>query len=637
VAFVVTTIDAEANEYRSRIWLAPVDGSEPPWPFTAGETRDLAPRWSPDGKRLAHVAARPKEGSQVRVLPVATGGEAIVCASSPEVVSELAWSPDGRTLAFVARDPDRDRYGEPGQRREEKDMPPRRVKRLFSRLNGEDFVFDRPSRVFVAPADGSGTARALTLGEFEASQLAWSPDSLRIAFASARHETWDLDLACDLWTVQVNGKEEPQRLTDTTAGYGYPSFSPDGRLLAYLVDPTPRDGPRHGQLGVLDLGTGERTELTTKLDRNCTPYPLACAPVWDRDHLLFTVEDAGNVHILRAPADASSPPVPVVGGERWVGGFDLVGRTLAFAASTPTAPAEIFVATDGGNGARRLTDLGAAFTERVELGPPVRFTATSGDGTEVECWAIAPVGGVEGGRAATLLNVHGGPFTQYGNRFFDEFQMQAGAGFGVVYCNPRGSSGYSESYGRAIRWPEWGHDPGSGWGGVDYDDVMACIDEACRRFDWIDPHRLGVLGGSYGGFMTSWIVGHSDRFKAACSERAANNLLTLEYNSDIASVFRNYVGVSHVDNPEAYLRQSPSRFVEQMTTPLLLVHSEADLRCPIEQAEELFVALRLLGREPELVRFPGENHDLSRSGSPRHRLMRAEIVREWFAGRLGEG
>jgi dipeptidyl aminopeptidase/acylaminoacyl peptidase len=325
-----------------------------------------------------------------------------------------------------------------------------------------------------------------------------------------------------------------------------------------------------------------------------------------------------------------------------VGGFDLVGGTLAFGASTPTAPAEIFVANEGdngagGDGARRLTDLGAAFAGRVELGAPLRFTATSRDGSEVECWAIAPVGGVEGGRAPTLLNVHGGPFTQYGNRFFDEFQMQAGAGFGVVYCNPRGSSGYSEAYGRAIRWPECDHDPGSGWGGVDYDDVMACVDEACRRFDWIDPDRLGVLGGSYGGYMTSWIVGHTDRFRAACSERAANNLLALEYNSDIASVFRTNVGVSHLVNPEAYLRQSPSRFVEQMTTPLLLLHSEADLRCPMAQAEELFVALRLLGREPELVRFPGENHELSRSGSPRHRLMRAEIILEWFSGRLEEG
>jgi dipeptidyl aminopeptidase/acylaminoacyl peptidase len=172
---------------------------------------------------------------------------------------------------------------------------------------------------------------------------------------------------------------------------------------------------------------------------------------------------------------------------------------------------------------------------------------------------------------------------------------------------------------------------------VDFDDVMACVDEACRRFDWIDPERLGVLGGSYGGYMTSWIVGHTDRFKAACSERAANNLLTLDYNSDIASAFRAYVGVSHVENPEAYLRQSPSCYVEKMNTPMLLVHSEADLRCPIDQAEELFVALRLLGREPELVRFPGESHELSRSGAPRHRVMRGEILLDWFSGRLKQG
>lgn len=206
---------------------------------------------------------------------------------------------------------------------------------------------------------------------------------------------------------------------------------------------------------------------------------------------------------------------------------------------------------------------------------------------------------------------------QYGNHFFDEFQFQVGAGFGVLYCNPRGSSGYSEQWGRAVRWPGCAHDPGSGWGGVDFEDVMACVDEACRRFDWVDAERIGILGGSYGGFMTSWAIGHTERFKAACSERACNNLLSMEHSADIAGFLRSYVGVSYLDDPDAYLRYSPVSYIRDMTTPLLIVHSEDDLRCPINQAEELFVGLRLLGRDPELVRFPGENLELSRSGAPR--------------------
>jgi dipeptidyl aminopeptidase/acylaminoacyl peptidase len=220
------------------------------------------------------------------------------------------------------------------------------------------------------------------------------------------------------------------------------------------------------------------------------------------------------------------------------------------------------------------------------------------------------------------------------NKFFDEFQIQAGAGFGVVYCNPRGSSGYSEAWARAIRWPEAPTDPGSGWGGVDYADVMACAEEAARLFPWVDAERLGVLGGSYGGYMTSWIVGHSGRFKAACSERACNNLLSLDQTSDIASVFRTYIGRSHLEAPEAYLGHSPISFVQEMSTPLLILHSEQDLRCPIGQAEELFVALRLLGRHPVMVRFPGESHELSRSGSPKHRTMRADLILEWFRAHL---
>src|SRR5439155_22573889 len=185
---------------------------------------------------------------------------------------------------------------------------------------------------------------------------------------------------------------------------------------------------------------------------------------------------------------------------------------------------------------------------------PERFVATSTDRTEVEAWVMQPVGLEAGARYPTLVNIHGGPFTQYGNRFFDEFQLQAGAGYAVVYCNPRGSSGYSEAWGRAIRWPECAEDPGGGWGTVDYDDIMAVVDEAVRRFDFVDGDRLGVLGGSYGGYMTPWSIGHTERFKAACSERAVNDLVHLEHDSDIAAGFEDSVGVSHNDNPQPLRR-----------------------------------------------------------------------------------
>jgi dipeptidyl aminopeptidase/acylaminoacyl peptidase len=248
----------------------------------------------------------------------------------------------------------------------------------------------------------------------------------------------------------------------------------------------------------------------------------------------------------------------------------------------------------------------------------------------VEAWVMRPAGFKEGKTYPTILNVHGGPFSQYANRLFDEFQVQAGAGYAVVYANPRGSSGYGQSSARAIRGRTAAVEPGTGWGGIDYDDLMAVVDEALQRFPFIDGARLGVTGGSYGGYMTTWIAGHTDRFRATLSERACNNLVALDSSCDIATAFRSWVGVSHLDDPDEYRRQSPITYVRDINTPMLILHSEDDLRCPIAQADELFTSLRLLGRDVEMVRFPGESHELSRSGAPRHRVQRMDVMLDWF-------
>jgi dipeptidyl aminopeptidase/acylaminoacyl peptidase len=618
VAVVGWRVDREANDYTSAIWLVPVDGSSPPRRFTSGEKQDLAPRWSPDGGRLAFVSNRERKAKQLYVIPTA-GGEGRRLTDLDEDVTEPVWSPAGTRLAFSARVRDPAYKEEDDKRRR-----PRRFARLQYKLDNEGWIGDRRRHIFTVPADGSRPPAQLTHGDFEDQYPAWSPDGGRIAFTSARQEDWDTELFRHLFLVDADGGE-PVRLTGDDGWHEAPAWSPDGSLIACRFSAGGFDFPRHGQIAVIDGASGVRCILTASLDRNCAPYPEIREPVWDGDTLLFALEDRGNNHLYRVRADGAGAPEPVVDGELWVTGFDCVGERIVHSATTPTSPAELYC------GERRLTELTRAFTEGLELAKPERFTAVSADGAEIEAWLIRPVGLEPGRRYPVLLNIHGGPFTQYGNTFFDEFQVYAGAGYVVLYSNPRGSSGYSEQWGRAIRGPV---EEGPGWGTVDYEDLMAVVDEALQRFDFCDPERLGVLGGSYGGYMTSWIVGHTERFRAACSERAVNNFVLEGGSSDIGWASKAYVGAHWFEAPDVYHKLSPASYAASITTPLLILHSEDDLRCPIGNAEDLFAILRLLKRDVEFVRFPAESHELSRSGSPTHRLMRFETILDWFARHL---
>ncbi len=620
VAYVVSALDGEANEYRGAIWLAALDGSSPPRRLTAGARRDAAPRFSPDGSRLAFTSNRAGDTQQLYVLPVG-GGEAHKLTDLPEDVTQPVWSPDGSTIAFVSRVRDA-AYDEDDDKR----RAPRRFARLQYKFEHVGWTADRPQHLFTVPADGSAVPRQITTGDFEDSAPAWSPDGATLAFVSARHADWDIGTVNDIYLVSAYDEDdEPLRLTQGGGSLELPSWSPQGDRLAVLRYPFVFDDPGHLQVAVVDATTGAITMLTQSLDRNCGTYPNVREPLWDGDDLLFIVEDHGNVHLHRVAAKGGGAPQLVVGGDCELTGFDFVAGRIVYAATDPVMSSELFALE--ASGARRLTHDGDAFAAGRELVAPERFTATSPDGTEVEAWVMKPAGAKAGVHYPMLLSIHGGPFTQYGNRLFDEFQVYAGGGYAVVYCNPRGSSGYSEAWGRAIRGPG---EAGPGWGTVDYDDCMAVVDEALRRFDFIDPERLGVLGGSYGGYMTSWIVGHTDRFKAALSERAVNNFVSMWGSSDAGWDFKGYIGSFLYEDIEPWLKILPITYAPNIHTPLLIMHSEGDLRCPVEQGEQLFVTLRLLKRPVEMVRFPAESHELTRSGSPVHRVQRFEIVLDWF-------
>ncbi|MCW2977480.1 MAG: peptidase prolyl oligopeptidase active site domain protein, partial [Actinomycetia bacterium] len=617
VAYVVSTIDRDSSEYRSAVWVAPLDASEEPRSFTAGEKRDGSPRWSPDGRWLAFVSNRgdDKAQAQIYVIP-AEGGEARRLTDLKESAADVVWSPDSTRLAFTSRVRD-DAYEEEDERKRK----PRRFTRLFHKLDSVGWTGDRRTHVFVVDLE-AGEPRQLTDGDCEDGAPAWSPDGKQLAFSALRGERWDTELIGRLYVVDAAGGE-PVQLTGDEGSYETPAFSPDGSRIAYRFAVEDGTDPHHTQIGVMNAdGTGA-TLLTTSLDRQCAPYPEYREPIWDGDRILFTIEDGGNVHAYTVAADGSGQPERLFGGELAVSGYDMHDGELVYVASTHTTLRELYA----GAGGRKLTSVGDAFTNGRELVDAERFTAVSADGYEVDAWIVRPAGFTAGTQYPTLLNIHGGPFTQYGTGFFDEFQVYSGGGYAVLFSNPRGGSGYSEEHGRAIRGPVG--DAGPGWGTRDYEDVMAVVDTAIEKFDFVDPDRLGVIGGSYGGYMTSWIIGHTNRFKAAISERAVNSLVSMFGSSDLFWVFERQFGGPLWENVDAYLERSPATYAKQIETPVLVLHSEQDLRCNIEQGEHLFNLLRLMRKEVEILRFPAESHELTRAGSPIHRVQRFEAVLEW--------
>lgn len=613
VAFVVTTLSEEKDAYLSNVWVVDTAGG-PPRRFTSGPKRDTTPRWSPDGRWLAFLSEREaRQKTQVYVMP-ADGGEPVKLTSFANGVSDLDWAPDSARLCLVSRVGG---WQEPEDEEDkQKSKPPRRITTLKHKLNGEGFTHDRRSHLFLVDRAG-GEPVQLTDGDWNDVEPSWSPDGSAIAFVSARHEERDRDNVSDVWLVPVGGGE-PRRVTDSAGPVAGPRFSPDGREIAYVGQRFRNEAGRNNRVFLAPGAGGPPRCLTEALDRNCH------APLQWIDHgtaLAFLVDERGNVPLYRV--SRSGQAERVVGGDRQLSAFSASadGERITFAASRPTYPSEVFVARSDGSGEHQVTDFNRNWNAEVWRSEPEHFQFERA-GFVVDAWVMRPAGYQSGRRYPTLLNVHGGPMAQYGNVFFDEFQVYAAAGYAVVYTNPRGSQGVGEEFTRAVV---------GDWGGGDFLDVMTALDEAQRRFDFIDPDRLGVLGGSYGGFMTSWIIGHSDRFKAACSERAVNNLISMYGTSDISPRFPEMqLGGSLWENFDAYWERSPMAYAPRVSTPVLIIHSENDLRCPIEQGEQYFLNLKRLGKEAEFVRFPDESHELSRSGKPRHRVERFQIILDWF-------
>ncbi len=610
-AFVVTRMDLQEDRYDQRIWLW--DG-ESARPVTSGPG-DTSPRWSPDGTRLAFLrkGGQKDDPAQIAVLPVG-GGEAEVISDFELGVLELEWSPDGSSMAAVARE-----WVEPWQdvEPEERSRMPRRITRLPFRFDNIGWLDDKRTHLWLVDSDEDhGTAR-LTDGDFFDSGARWHPDGESLIFVSARHEERGLDPGTQVWSIAAAGGE-PLALTPI-GDWSVPSFATDGIVHVFGSE----EVWSHPTVHPLLRQTNGGWEQVTKIDRNLVSFagPIAPeGPQWlDDGTALSTLEDAGAVRVVRIEPDGSVDEI--IGGDREITGISPRpdGSAAVFVASTPTDPGDVYWWQDGEE--RRITSLNDEFREATELVEPERFTIEH-DGVTIEGWVYLPPGDDP---VPMLVNIHGGPAAQYGYGFFDEFQVYAGAGYGVVATNPRGSSGYGRDHVRAIV-GQWHHDDPP-----DLIDELAIPDAAATAFPRLDLDRLGVMGGSYGGFATARVIAEEHRYRSAVAERGLYSFLSFAGTSDIGTVFDGfYLGPGVEDRMAALWAASPLRHADRITTPTLVLHSESDWRCPIEQAEQLFTVLLRNGVDTEMVRFPaGEGHELSRSGRPKHRVERFEIILDW--------
>ena len=639
VAFPVTTVVEDKDRRHTEIWIVPADGSAPPTRYTSPATEAANPVWSPDGTLLAFTSKR--EGFEDDVWFLRTtppGGEAFQIRG---VHGSPRFSGDGRRLLYGWRGPEPDSAKQQSWRDRVSPTaitrgpdPKRFDGRVYTSL---PFLADerglvppretrRPSHLYVVPVDG-GDPRQLTSGTLSQTEPDWSPDGSAVIYAEDPTDTIEVSRQAQpqLWIVPLAGG--PARHVET--GYvesRVPAWSPDGRTIAFICS---KGRGLENDVCVIPTAGGATRNLTSE-------WPLdPLQPTWSTDGktIFFGAETRGNAHLFAVDAGGGGPVRQVTSGERTLAGFSLSrdGKVLAYTASDVTHPAELFVAPLGVGGGtdRRLTSFNDTLLSQVAVIPADTFWLASVGGLRIEGWLMKPYGYRPGQRYPLVLSIHGGPHSNYGNVFFPEFQMLAGQGYWLLFTNPRGSSGYGHPFTYATR---------GRWGMEDYDDLMKAVDVAIARAGGgVDTTRLAVLGGSYGGFMTNWVVGHTNRFAVAETDRSIFNWYSWYGSSDAQGLTDYEFAGRPWESDSLYRALSPMQFARSIRTPILIVHSEDDRRTPIANAEQLFVTLRERGVPAEFVRYPRSFHGLSRMGPPWLLVDRLERIRTWFAHWIGTG
>jgi dipeptidyl aminopeptidase/acylaminoacyl peptidase len=635
VVFCVQRVDEETEKKYSNLWIVnTIKGKARQ--FTYGKKTDRYPEWSPDGKGIAFLSNREDENQeQIYIIPF-YGGEARKLTDLKGEINSFKWSPDGKYFVCSFRKKDKEEIErEKDENKKKLGIIVHHITRTFFKEDELGLLPKERWHIVIVNSKNGKTLQLTDSDIFDEHEPRWSPDGKRIVFYSNRSKDPDLDPdAIDICIISVESKKII-KIKTPPGPKNHPVFSPDGRWIAYTGIEGKNNWWKLNSLWIVSSDGREKAKnLTKKFDFNVgfdtindiKAKSFNMPPIWSKDseRIYFLVSHHGNTYLKSISRTGKKETLKTIVGEDGVISFidiDTEEKNLAYFHADMKNIGDIWVRDLKKGVSKKLTRINDKLFNNIDLGEIEEINFKGADDNDLHGWIIKPPGFDKRKKYPSILEIHGGPRVQYGNFFMHEFFYLAANGYVVYFCNPRGGSGYGEEHSKSI----WNN-----WGTVDYEDLMVWTD-SIKKKSYIDKKRMGVTGGSYGGYMTNWIIGHTDRFKAAVTQRSVSNLISMWGSSDFNWFFQVEFGGKppweHLDN---YWRQSPMKYIGDVETPTLVIHSENDLRCAIEQGEQIYVALKILGVDTEMVRFPEEPHGLSRGGRTDRRAERLKHILRWF-------